>query len=279
MNKKPTIGVIGCGWLGLPLAEVLLINNYAVKGSTTSAERIEILRNKGIDPYLVHFPDANPKALEKLLDCDVLVINIPPRGKTQEGAASYKRMADLITGNVVEHRVQKIILVSSTSVYPDTNAKVTESSSPKPQAPTARLLLEVENQFLALSNKQVCVLRPAGLIGPERHPGNFFRNKSGIVNGLAPVNLIHRDDVIGILLSLIRNPEVSGIYNAVSLTHPSKHEFYAKAAKVLDNPAPEFILEEKSYKIIASERVKEELNYSFKYPNLTSWLEEQAGFS
>ena len=272
MNKKASIGVIGCGWLGLPLAEALVASGCRVKGSTTSIPRLEILKNKDIDPYLVRFPDADLNALGDLLDCDVLIINIPPRGRTAEGAASYQSMADLITGKAVERRVKKIILVSSTSVYQDTNTTVTESSPAEPDSPTARLLLEVENQFLALIDKQVCVLRPAGLVGPDRHPGGFFKNKSSIPNGLAPVHLIHRDDVIGLLLSLISNPEVKGIYNACSLTHPAKHEFYAKAAKVLGNPVPGFLLEEKSYKIVSSDRIKAELHYSFKYPDLMSWL-------
>ena len=85
--------------------------------------------------------------------------------------------------------------------------------------------------------------------------------------------------MIGLLLSLISNPEAKGIYNACSLTHPAKHEFYAKAAEVLGNPVPGFVLEEKRFKIVASDRVKEELNYSFKYPNLMNWLNEDVGFS
>ena len=279
MNKKATIGVIGCGWLGLPLAETLITNGYAVKGSTTSVEKLEMLRSKGIGPYLVHFHDLDPDALEEFLNCDVLIINIPPRSRSAEGAASYQAMADLITGKVVERRVHKIILVSSTSVYRDTNTTVTESSLTEADSPTGRLLLNVENQFLALKNKQVCVLRPAGLVGPERHPGNFFKDKSGIPNGLAPVNLIHRDDVIGILLSLIRNPEAKGVYNGCSLTHPAKHEFYTNAAEVLGNPAPGFLLEKNWYKIVASVRIKEELNYTFKFPDLMSWLNERLDFS
>lgn len=34
----PTVSILGCGWLGLPLAEQLLAEGYSVKGSTTRAE-------------------------------------------------------------------------------------------------------------------------------------------------------------------------------------------------------------------------------------------------
>ena len=275
MNNKLSIGVIGCGWLGLPLAQTLVASGYTVKGSATSIERLKLLQNKGIDPYLVHFPDIDLNALENLLGCDVLVINIPPRSKSPEGVANYQNMADVITGKVSGRRVKKIILVSSTSVYSDTNTPVSESDVPVPTTVAGKLLLDVENQFLAVSDKRVAVLRLAGLVGPERHPGAFFKNRSEIPNGLAPVNLIHREDVIGILLSMIRNPEIRGIYNGCSPTHPTKQQFYTTAAEALKIEAPEFISERKSYKIISSVRITEELSYSFKYNDLMVWLTEK----
>ena len=37
------IAIIGCGWLGLPLAKKLIKENFIVKGSTTSKEKISVL--------------------------------------------------------------------------------------------------------------------------------------------------------------------------------------------------------------------------------------------
>jgi len=47
------ISILGYGWLGLPLAKVLLENGFSVKGSTTSVEKISVLENSGIQPYLI----------------------------------------------------------------------------------------------------------------------------------------------------------------------------------------------------------------------------------
>ena len=47
------IGIIGCGWLGLPLAKEFISNNYKVKGSTTTKEKLEILKTEGIEAYLI----------------------------------------------------------------------------------------------------------------------------------------------------------------------------------------------------------------------------------
>ncbi|MDC1274067.1 SDR family NAD(P)-dependent oxidoreductase, partial [Flavobacteriaceae bacterium] len=42
MNQDK-IGIIGCGWLGLPLAKSLISNNYKVKGSTTRKNKLTVL--------------------------------------------------------------------------------------------------------------------------------------------------------------------------------------------------------------------------------------------
>ena len=43
--QKETITILGCGWLGLPLAKALVKAGYQVKGSTTREENLETLRN------------------------------------------------------------------------------------------------------------------------------------------------------------------------------------------------------------------------------------------
>ena len=274
MKDQLTISVVGCGWLGLPLAEALIINGYRIKGSTTSSEKIDLLRSKGIDPYLVHFNSVSNVEASQLLDCDILIINIPPGSRTADGPANYRRMADFFTKIIPTTRINKIILLSSTSVYSESNDTVCESDRPEPDTPGGNLLLEVEDQFLSIPDKKVIVLRASGLIGPQRHPSRFFKNKTGIPNGLAPVNLIHRDDVIGIILSLIADQHAAGIYNACSVEHPSKQDFYGLAAKVTKNAIPQFVSEKLSWKIISSIRVSQELNYSFIYPDLSNWLKD-----
>jgi nucleoside-diphosphate-sugar epimerase len=276
MNNKLRISVIGCGWLGLPLAETLLMRGYTVKGTTTTEDKLQTLKKKGIDSYLVHFGLPNPAQAIGILDCDVLIINIPPGSRSPGGPESYHRMADYLTDEIPGSRINKVILVSSTSVYSETNRSLSEGDIPEPDSVTGKLLLEVENQFLELEQKKVCVLRASGLVGPERHPGRFFRNKGLIPNGLAPVNLIHREDVIGIIIKLIESKNTQGIYNACSPLHPTKQDFYGLAAEVCKQIPPVFIPEKTSWKIICSSRVKDELNYVFKHPDLREWLKDQS---
>ena len=57
MIQKDKIGIIGCGWLGLPLAKLFLKNDFLVKGSTTSKEKIKNLKSHNIEPHLIEITD------------------------------------------------------------------------------------------------------------------------------------------------------------------------------------------------------------------------------
>ena len=55
MNSKKTVSILGCGWLGLPLAKLLIAKGFNVKGSTTSEHKLHTLAQYGIASILVHF--------------------------------------------------------------------------------------------------------------------------------------------------------------------------------------------------------------------------------
>jgi hypothetical protein len=49
----PQISILGCGWFSLSLAKTLLENEFSVKGSNTSVDKLSVLTNLGIQPYLI----------------------------------------------------------------------------------------------------------------------------------------------------------------------------------------------------------------------------------
>ncbi|GAB3814760.1 hypothetical protein GCM10028895_08160 [Pontibacter rugosus] len=57
MEEKGIVSIMGCGWLGLPLAEQLVKQGYTVKGSTTTAAKQALLEEKNIQPYLLNLAD------------------------------------------------------------------------------------------------------------------------------------------------------------------------------------------------------------------------------
>ncbi|PSQ80339.1 MAG: NAD(P)-dependent oxidoreductase, partial [Bacteroidetes bacterium QS_1_63_11] len=42
------VSVLGCGWMGRPLANALVDCDVSVRGSTTTPEKVETLRQEGI---------------------------------------------------------------------------------------------------------------------------------------------------------------------------------------------------------------------------------------
>jgi nucleoside-diphosphate-sugar epimerase len=172
----------------------------------------------------------------------------------------FKKLIDAIQKSTIK----KVVLISSTSVYAEENKIVTEKESLNPSA-----LLEIENLFI--NNKQIetTIIRFAGLFGYNRKPGNFFMNGRIIPNPSGFVNMIHQDDCVQILLEIISKQIWGEIFNACADTHPNRREYYIKVKKDIGNEAPVFNETEIApFKIVSNEKLKQFLNYSFKYPDL-----------
>ena len=60
-----TLSILGCGWLGLPLAARFSAKAYRVSGSTTSPQKISLLEHEGITPYLIDLSAADTDSLKR----------------------------------------------------------------------------------------------------------------------------------------------------------------------------------------------------------------------
>lgn len=277
MKPVNSVSILGCGWLGLPLARQLLGLGYRVKGSTTTAAKLTSLQQSGVIPYLIGLTD-NEYDLQKLnefLDTDVLVIAVPP-GRTDERKAAYIKLFKTISAliPVAEKNIKQLILISSTSVYAESNEEIDEAYPAEPHEPAGIIVREVE-QMVERFNIPAGIIRFGGLIGPERHPGRFFAGKKNIANGLSPVNLIHLDDAVNIVIRMIETNQ-TGILNACAPTHPSRQDFYSLASASLGLEPPSFIPELISWKRIKCSRL-ENSGYHFIHPDLLRFLEFNAG--
>ena len=251
-----TISILGSGWLGLPLAEYFAGLDYRVNVSTRSSERLQELATTGAEPFIVDI-DSLDNGIATFLQAHSLIINI-----TSKNLTSFTRLMTQIE----ESTVEKVLFVSSTSVYANLNKKVCESDGAElVDSP----LLQIEELFRNNPNFVTTVVRFSGLVGYSRHPGRFFRQGKVVTHADAPVNLIHRDDCIGIISAIIRQDAWGEVFNGCSDSHPSKREFYSHARKLLNLPAPEFSnAAEPAFKIVSNTKVKQVLNYQFLHPEL-----------
>ncbi len=265
MNK--TISIAGLGWLGQPLAYRMASLGYTVKGSVTTVEKAILLQQNGFDAYPLEISeygiDGEIKALLKNTYC--LMVMIPPGLRKNTGADYVLKMVHLLD-EIKKSSVSKIILVSSTSVYDDSQGKVTEKDKPEPQTIAGKQLRQVEELFFNSEELQTTIVRFGGLIGGSRNPAKYLAGRKDLADGNAPVNLIHRDDCINILVEILKQDAFGKVFNAVNPNHPKKSDYYIQKTKELGMQPPTFAEAESDeiFKQVDSENLTTVLKYSFK---------------
>ncbi len=264
---KNTVSILGCGWLGLPLAEFLISKGFTIKGSTTSHGKLSLLESKGIEPFLLQLnPDIKGNGIKGFFNSETLIIDIPPGGRDDK-ISFHTKQVESILGEIRKSSVRKVIFISSTSVYGNVNRQVTEEDMLNPEKDSGKALKIVEKMLFDEDSVKKTIIRFAGLIDDDRNPVKFFAGRNNIPGGNIPVNLIHRTDSINIVYRVIEKDVWNEIFNACSDYHPSKREFYTAAARKVNLPAPEFIDTDDGYKIINSDKLKLRLGYEFVYPD------------
>ena len=259
------ISILGCGWLGLPLAKTLMNHSYQIKGSTTSENKIAVLENSGISPFLIAVSEngISGNFADFLEGSDILVIDIPPKLRAAKPENFVSKIGNLISF-IEKSTVSKVLFISSTSVYADDNTVVTEIQIPNPDNESGRQLYAAENLLLENAMFETTILRFGGLIGADRHPIKFLAGKQNLENQDGPVNLIDQKDCIGIILEIVRQQCWNEVFNAAAPFHPSRKKYYSDKATSLQLPLPQFDTEKKSVgKTIDSQKLISVLNYEF----------------
>lgn len=262
-KKVSSISICGAGWLGYPLACTLVDLGYTVSASTTSSSKLDVLTSSGISPFLFSIqPDDQDLLFSDFFKTDVLVITLPFK-RSFESPDDYMKQISLLLSSTPEDTY--VIFTSSTSIYSDTNDWVTEGTELTQLSARQDVLLDVETLIL---NRKGTVLRLAGLYGPNRLIGGFLRHVKQPKPGNVPVNLVHLDDVVSIITTLIKAPQPDSLFNVVSDCHPTRRELYTYHAEQQGFPTPEFDDSSPShYKLVSNTRLKDVLGYNFKHPD------------
>ncbi len=263
----PQISILGCGWLGLPLAKALRAKGFSVNGSTTSENKLSILENSGIKPFLIAVSSEGIQGNlnDFLNDSETLIIDIPSKLKGDANENFVAKIQNLAL-EIEKSCIKKVLFISSTSVYSDTEniPIITEEDIPNPDTESGRQLFESENLLLNNPKFSATVLRFGGLIGEDRHPIKFLAGRENIENPDGPINLIHQKDCIEVILKIIEKDSWNTVFNAVAPIHPTRKEYYTQKAENLGLDLPKFNAEKKSVgKIIDSSKVEALLNYKF----------------
>ncbi|MDF1517477.1 MAG: dTDP-glucose 4,6-dehydratase [Lutibacter sp.] len=251
---KKQISILGCGWLGKPLAVSLMKLGFKVKGSTTSEAKLSEFQELGITPFLINLAYLKHN-ITVFLDSEILIVALP--SKDIEG---FKN----VICHIEKSPIKKVIFISSTSVYGNSEEVVTEVSETLPSA-----LTTIEMLFKNSTHFETTIIRFAGLFGYNRKPGNFFKDGRKIPNPEGFVNMIHQNDCIQLIEKVIEKNAWNQILNGCADTHPSRKEFYTKCALDIRLKLPEFEeVGQAQKKIISNRKSKEILDFKYKYGDL-----------
>jgi nucleoside-diphosphate-sugar epimerase len=300
-NRKCLI--VGCGYVGLPLGQALVRCGHQVFGLRRSVSVEAELRAAGITP--IHADITQAATLAKIPRDFDWVVNCAASGGG--GADDYRQV--YLEGNrnllawLAASPPKKFIYTSSTSVYAQNDGSVvTENSPMEPEAPTAKVLVETEKLLLAAARPLIpafspdggeggrrpvegearpfpaIILRVAGIYGPGRGYAfkQFLRGEAKIEgDGSRVMNMIHRDDLIGVILAALARGTPGEIYNAADNAPASQRKFFAWLAARLNRPLPPEIPADAEVwrkrgvtnKRVSNAKLRAELKYEFRFPD------------
>ena len=216
-----TLLIFGVGWLGSKMLHALAedgrriivasrdLNNKVAIPNVEYAQ-IKVDDKAGRITFVNQFPT----------EINQLLLMLPP-----SGWANYEKSISSIVE--LYPNCEQVIYTSSTGVYQEYIGNVNEDSAIKPKHPVFLAEQVIKSRY---PNNHI-ILRLSGLVGSDRHPVKFLLKKDSVNNGLAPVNLIHCKDIIRAVLLILRNTEISGVYNLCYPKHPLKSSYYNLIAK------------------------------------------------
>jgi nucleoside-diphosphate-sugar epimerase len=229
-NKN--IGILGCGWLGYDLALKLKQQGCEVRGTSRSLEKLQQLSENGVHAFKIDLQEDKIYGDVQgfLKGLDVLLIDIPP-GLRKNPESNFAFRTKLFMRFVQVYEINKVLFISSTSVFEDREDIPTydENSIPNATSNNGKKIIAAE-QIVQEMAHQSTIIRPCGLIGDDRHPIKMLAGRKGIKNPDAPVNLVTRDHVNSLIRKVIAGELDAAVIHAVSEPHKSRQDYYQKAA-------------------------------------------------
>jgi nucleoside-diphosphate-sugar epimerase len=278
--------IVGCGYVGIPLGAALVKKGHEVFGMRRSAAAESELKAVGIQPLLGDI--TRPDTLSCLPASWDWVVNTVSAGGG--GPPAYRQVYLEGTRNLVgwlkDRPPKKYIYTSSTGVYGQTDGSAVKEESPTvPAAETGRLLVETERVLIQAYRERrfpVVILRVAGIYGPGRGHWfqQFLKNEARLEgHGDRLLNLIHRDDVVGIIVECLESAHFGSVYNAVDDEPVTQLRYFHWLADTLGRHLPSVGAEPEperqrgiTNKKVLNRRLKMELGYQFKHPTFREGL-------
>ncbi|GAB4513936.1 MAG: SDR family oxidoreductase [Roseibium sp.] len=255
-----------------------------IGGTTRSAEKAEALRKAGIEPFLFDGETPGDGIADALKSASHVLVSVAPN---EAGDPVLTLHGDDIDAG----RPSWIGYLSTVGVYGNHDGAWVDEETPcRPVSRRSVQRVAAEEAWLAFSKRTglpVQVFRLSGIYGPGRNAFENFRKGTArrLVKPGQVFNRIHVADIAGALEAAMARPSTR-IFNVTDDEPAPPQDVVAYAAELLGVEAPPEIPFEtadlspmaRSFygenKRVSNKRVKEELGYSFRYPDYRTALRD-----
>ena len=261
-SRENRIFVLGAGFIGKPLAINLKELDYDVLVSIRNPENNTAFTEQGIAVHNFQVGDLQVPIFNEI---QTLVIAYPI-GSRKMQPGEHLKQAQWIAQHFPENQLKQVILTSSTSVYPDGIGEVDENCMVRPND-HGLIQLEYEEALREIYGSKMTVLRLAGLLGKNRHPGRFLAGKVDVPNPQSPVNMAHQGDVVRFIVELISRKISSDVVNLCHDNHPMRQVYFRSASLALGLEPPTFSQQQISNpKVVNNALSKSLFGFEYEFP-------------
>lgn len=284
MTAKKQRLIVGCGYLGKPLAERLHHAGDQVWATTRSQQTAADFAARGWSPLVADV--TQPESLKQLPEVDhaVFCVGFDP----SSGADRHMVYADGLSHTLenLPQSCKRFVLISTTGVYGDAGGEEVDEETPcHPMRPGGQAFLEAENRLRQHPHwgKRGVILRLAGIYGPGRIPraADIQAGRPIPAPAQGSLNLIHVEDACQVVELAWEADAVSPVY-IVADGHPvARREYYREVARLLSAPEPTFetppadspaAQRAGADRRMNAERIVRELGFAPKFPSYREGL-------
>lgn len=249
--------VFGCGYLGRRVADTWHNAGDRVYAVTRCKQRAALLHDAGFLPLIADV--TQPESLSDLPQVDTVLYAVGMDRSTEHS------ITDVYVGgleNVLEQLPPprgRLVYISSTGVYGQNAGEWVDEDSPtEPDREGGKACLAAE-RMLQMDRPEFasCVLRLAGIYGPDRLPRRktLLEGEPIHADPQGWLNLVHVEDAVRVVVT-VADSQLPDRHLNVSDGQPLKREeYFQEICRQVDAPAPRFSSEEASGRAARSKRV------------------------
>ena len=269
--------IFGTGFSSKAFVEEVRDQFDWIGGTTRSSDKMEALRTLGVEPFLFDGNSQGDGVAEALKQATHILVSIAPN---EAGDPVLNQYANEIAGA----KPRWIGYLSTVGVYGNHDGAWVDEETPlNPVSKRSVQRVAAEEAWLAFAAQNdlpVQIFRLSGIYGPGRNAFENFRKGTArrLVKPGQVFNRIHVADIAGALKAAMAKPSTR-VFNVTDDEPAPPQDVVAFAAELLGVEAPPEIPFEtadltpmaRSFygenKRVSNQRLKDELGFTFRYPD------------